>query len=285
MQQEMKPSPAADRTAKETRTADPGRKAAVRLKTVLTLLTALLVLAAAFLLPGLSLRLQTWAALRTTLREDASDALLDPAPVDLVKKLRLLREAELTVMPIAMEPDHASREELLEIAAREMEILLDLGALDPDLREILDVGPEYWNVEYVFLILPETNLTADVYYLRLWDDLAVLTLDRATGKLLSLSVARGAAPAFAEALDEQSLRRQTAAWAEYYGLELTAYAGPELPLSQLRSRRNPWATVTGAWLSSAAFSDAGGSTVRFGLRYDFYGREEAFAWSPQAEGN
>ena len=251
-------------------------------KTILALAAALLVLAAAFLLPGLSLRLQTWAALRTTLRQDASDVLLDPAPVDLVRKLRILTDTDAERIGMELEPE--AREAVFETAERELQTLRDLGAVSREVSEVITLDHALWAVEYVLFYVPETNLTADFYLLHLWHDYAVIVLDRATGKILSLQYANGVAGMYLT--DTASAADECAAWAAYFGLELSDPESTEIPYDRIRSHRNPAGTVDELWIASAAMSDAGGSTVRFGLHYEFFSYEENFLfWTPIADGN
>ena len=255
----------------------------MKLKNLLALLLCLGILAAAFLLPGLSLRLQTRAALRATRRQDAADTLLDTAQVDLVKKLRLLDDPEAT--PFTIEFDPAQRESIISTAMQELKLLGELGAVPKELGQLSELDSSIWGIDYLVFFVPETNVTADFYVLRLWDDLAEIVMDRETGKLLTLrlSSSMGGGLLLFEAGPESSQTMMNA-WAEYYGLTLTGTLEGELSSALLRSRRNPSGPISSAWICIGTMADAGGSQVSFGMHYDFlsYGDSSLF-WGPNAD--
>lgn len=250
-------------------------------KTVLLILAVLAALAAALLLPELFLHLQTRAAMRTELRVDNSASLLDPEPGDFVRKLRLLSDPERSTFPLPIEEDP---DQIVLSAQEELKELLDLSAILPELYDLLSRDASDWSVERLYFVQPELSVAADFYLMNLWGSNTYMLVDRASGKVMQLSVGSPSYSLLQLQSDPDVCAAQCSAWAAYYGLTAEAAIPGAESVGSIRSIRNPRGSFSSARLTGVRLSDSGGNSVRFDLNYTFiqYGME-VFLWEPAEE--
>ena len=250
-------------------------------KTVLLILAVLAALAAALLLPELFLHLQTRAAMRTELRVDNSASLLDPEPGDFVRKLRLLSDPERSAFPLPIEEDP---DQIVLRALDELKELLDLGAIPPEMYDLLSTDAADWSMERIFYVQPELSVAADFYLMNLWGSNTYLLVDRASGKVMQLSVGSPSYSLLQLQTDPDVGAAQCKAWAAYYGLTAEELFPGAESVGSFRSIRNPRGSFSSARLTGVRLSDSGGNSVRFELNYTFilYGME-VYLWGPAEE--
>lgn len=241
----------------------------------LIVLSAVLIVCA-FLVPPLALHAAVSGSLQTPRLSDASAYTLAPAE-NTVEKLSAFTDR--SVLTVALEPE-ATTEQLAPRLRQELNSLQELHAIGQELCRALNAGTyEELGIERICMVQPEGLLLFEVYRLNLPSVGAEAVMDAATGRILNLSMYD---PRFFGTEHGDTIgMRELEGWAEYFGLTAQESTAAALSPDSQQRRESPYARIIVAVLKQARLTDDSGSSVQFGLQYEYTsGMNERCIWGP-----